>query len=139
MVVVDSTRTTPDPRLPLRDAAHVGTRVSDKFADTASSSGRSYRGFPRILQQRYVFLSPPSIRIPPGLRSSIYDRSLSHCNDRNESREIHFGDLDRIFEKSTSAYLSAVEIKGALARILAREILRRKERKSAFKMMYECV
>lgn len=117
MVVVDSTRTTPDPRLPLRDAAHVGTRVSDKFADTASSSGRSYRGFPRILQQRYVFLSP-SIRIPPGLRSSIYDRSLSHCNDRNESREIHFGDLDRIFEKSTSAYLSAVEIKAALDDLL---------------------
>ena len=52
-----STRTTPDPRLPVRDAAHVGTRVSDKFADTASPSGRSHRGFPRILEQRYV---PPT-------------------------------------------------------------------------------
>lgn len=50
-----STRT-PDSRLPVRDAAHVRTRVSDKFADTASSTSgrRSYREFARILEQRYV-------------------------------------------------------------------------------------
>ena len=50
-----STRT-PDSRLPVRDAAHVRTRVSDKFADTApcASSGRNYRGFARIFEQGYV-------------------------------------------------------------------------------------
>lgn len=48
-----STRT-PDSRLPVRDAAHVRTRVSDKLADTApcASGGRSHRGFARIFERK---------------------------------------------------------------------------------------